>query len=130
MKYLNLTTLATLIISCTFAQTNTLPTTGNVGIGTLTPLAPLHVHGSSASPLLYLDDGTNKSAFQQNGTSFNLDATANIIFNWGNTGTRSEMRFENSSANSKFYLSGSHGALVNGWGGFKVGHTEKFGFQM
>jgi hypothetical protein len=47
MKRILLTTVLAFITYCSFAQTNTFPTTGNVGIGTLSPAYALDVNTSS-----------------------------------------------------------------------------------
>lgn len=45
MKKIALLTVLCAMVICTFAQTNTFPGTGNVGIGTLSPSSLLHLNG-------------------------------------------------------------------------------------
>jgi len=57
MKKLTIAALLLLASATTFAQNNTLPTTGKVGIGTLTPSEKLDVNGNAVidSTLLIKD---------------------------------------------------------------------------
>jgi hypothetical protein len=111
----------------TAQNSNPWPTTGNVGIGTTTPEAMLHIKSpSTGTGLLKLSDGTYSSTLYQNTYNTTLESSTALRINFGAGGQRSEMIF--SGNNGKFQLSTVYGAFVNGFSGFKIGHAEKFGF--
>ena len=125
MKSFKLTVLAILFGSLSYAQTNTFPSSGNVGIGTTTPGALLHIHNNSI-PVFRLSNSTYSSELKQDSYVTTVEASSIFSLKWGNSGNRSEMYFDHLQV-GKFHLS-TYGAFVNGWGGFKVAHNEKFGF--
>lgn len=116
------------LLNKVIAQTNVLPTTGNVGIGITSPSVPLHIQGASGTPLLRIGDGTYHSDFKQDGYHTVLEGSSRVYINWGSAPNRSSIIMEAASNQRKFYLSGTYGATMNGWGGLSVGHNEKFGF--
>jgi hypothetical protein len=69
----------------TYAQTNTFPTTGNVGIGTLGPLAPLHVFGNLI---------TAGHAANIDGSNIDfLSNSAQLLIGWNRSGGYGEIDF-------------------------------------
>lgn len=104
-------------------NSNPWPSTGDVGIGTTSPAARLHVQGTGTNPLIRFADISYYTDFIQNGNISTINAAANFQLNWGNNRLSLE-----GNANGKFNLSSTNGAFVNGYGGFKVGVAEKFGF--
>ncbi len=62
MKKIILTIITIVLGSSTFAQTNTFPTSGNVGIGTLSPNDILHIHKTAANTRLRVG---NNSGYDQ-----------------------------------------------------------------
>lgn len=128
MKCKFLLAAALLATSAANAQnTNPWPSTGNVGIGTTTPAASLHLQNSTVGAnLLRLSDGTYQTNFLQSAYTTLIEASAGFRVNYGNTSARSY--FQMDGASGKFWLSANYGAFVNGYQGFRVGHQEKFGF--
>lgn len=104
-------------------NTNPWPSTGDVGIGTTSPAAKLHVQGTGSSALIRIAETTSFTDFIQNGNISTINASSNFLLNWGNN----SLSFEGNAA-GKFNLSSTNGAFINGYGGFKVGVAEKFGF--
>lgn len=122
-KFLLFVTL-TVCIQYMYAQnTSPWPSTGDVGIGTTSPAARLHVQGTGSNPLIRIAETTYFTDFVQNGNTSTINAAGNFQLNWGNNVLLLE-----GNAGGKFHLSSTNGAFVNGYGGFKVAVTEKFGF--
>lgn len=113
-------------IIATAQNSNPWPVTGNVGIGTTTPEATLHIKNTSGTPSLKLSNDTYSSTLFQSSYVTTLDASANVRVSFGNAAQRSEMLL--SGNNGKFQVSTVYGAFMNGFSGFKIGHAEKFGF--
>ena len=96
------------------AQTNTFPASGNVGVGTLNPLTPMHIIGGSA-----MTAGWNKTS--------TLQATFPVqIFNSNNTkwagigyDFSTAMRFWVNSPNEDLPGYGTHGMTI--WNNGNVG---------
>lgn len=127
MKLKLLLGLSLLVISVANAQnTNPWPSTGNVGIGTTTPGALLHVQSTPGANLIRLSDGTYQSNFIQSSYTTLIEASAGFRINYGNAAQRSYFQMDGN--NGKFWISTNYGAFVNGYQGFRVGHNEKFGF--
>jgi hypothetical protein len=100
-----------ILLSCTSivagAQTNVLPTTGSVGIGTTTPTTYLHVYRNQSAqytPLLTLQDGLGSGytqmAFQGSGRQYHIGVgnaseasfgLANKFYLWDQTTTTPRM---------------------------------------
>jgi hypothetical protein len=73
MKKLLLTLSLAVTGFATYAQTNTFPSSGNVGIGTTSPAALLSLGGSAVNKKLFIyDGGTEGSGFGQGSSEFRM----------------------------------------------------------
>ncbi|MGN6420026.1 MAG: hypothetical protein ACTHMC_21145 [Pseudobacter sp.] len=128
MKCKFLLAAALLATSAANAQnTNPWPSTGNVGIGTTSPGAGLHINNSTSGvDLLRLSDGTYQTNFRQHSYTTLIEASAIFKINYGNAASRSYFQMDGN--NGKFWISTNYGAFVNGYEGFRIGFGEKFGF--
>ncbi|WP_165503546.1 hypothetical protein [Pedobacter hiemivivus] len=82
--------------SISHAQTNTFPTNGDVGIGTINPNVPLHVslNGNNVtSDLTLMASFTNPSGSKGISLGYNQSSQAGIIYSENNTGIGSPLEF-------------------------------------
>lgn len=81
----------TIVSLALFGQSNTFPTSGSVGVGTLTPNSKLHIADGLGGEQLRLSRGTGIVRFaqdpdQDNLYLFNRDATKTLMY-WGSNGS-------------------------------------------
>jgi hypothetical protein len=106
---------------------------GNIGIGTLTPLASLHISGASSAALLRIDSPTASGSFFVSGSGNvgigNINPTVPLEIGRSNGGTQAKLKLwsgatqfaqlEGGDAYFDFNTGGGYAAILSRNGGYK-----------